>query len=464
MTHDQPHEPLWRWAEACRALDLAETSGPDIHGVSIDSRSLAQGDLFVALSGDPGPRFNTGHRTDRDGHDYVGDAARRGAAGALVHRHLDLDLPQLQVADTLDGLWALGRTGRSRFQGRVFGLTGSSGKTTVKAYLAAALGCPAAQGSLNNFWGVPLSLARTPAAAGAAVFEVGTNHPGEIAPLSRLVRPDVALVLNVLPAHLANFPSLAALRQEKLSMAEGIVPGGRLVLAEDLLPHAPVDASAVVSFGTGKRADVQLLSYDPKDQQASFRIRNRTLAAYVPGGGEHRAQSLAATMACLLAADFDPALACNLDESCLPSGRGRTLLAAGVQIIDDSYNANPVSMAKALQELRAASGTGRRFAILGEMLELGDASGGYHAGLAPDCAGLDGVWCVGPGMRSLHEALPDAERRGYAETQAELDLSSIAAELQPGDQVLVKGSNLVFWASGFVQRLVQVLNGAGPQP
>ena len=194
------NEPLWRWPELCGALGSVPADGPEIMGVTIDSRATNPGDLFVALQGDPGPRFNASSRSDRDGHDFVAHAASNGASGALVHRGVETDLPLLHTGDTLDGLWAIGRARRAALHGDIVAVTGSSGKTTAKTFLGTALDAFATGGSLNNHLGVPLSLARTPRDAATAVYEIGTNHPGEIAPLSELVRPTVAVVLNVHPA------------------------------------------------------------------------------------------------------------------------------------------------------------------------------------------------------------------------------------------------------------------------
>jgi len=448
-------EALWRWPELCAALALDEVDGPDVTGISIDSRTLTAGDLFIALSGDPGPRFNAASATNRDGHAYVPSALTRDAAGLLVSHPTRTGAPELLVGDTLDGLWALGRAGRARLNGRVVAVTGSSGKTTVKAFLAAALDCPAAQGSLNNFWGVPLTLARTPAGSAWAICEIGTNHPGEIAPLAELVQPDVALVLNVLPAHLEFFDSFDALRGEKLSITRGLRPGGTLVLPDDLSEDLDGDFERVC-FGRSARADVRLVQYAGATHEATLEIGANTFTARVPGGGEHRALSLAATMACLVALGRDPSLASDLADALVPPGRGTRLDAGGLILIDDSYNANPVSMRAALEEL-AAEPQGRRFALLGEMLELGDGSADYHAELGEACAGLDGVLCVGEAMRALHGDLPSSQQLGWHASVAEVDLDALIDRFAPGDRVLIKGSNRVFWAQGFVTRVVEAL-------
>lgn len=446
--------PLWRWRELCEALGIAVVDGPDISGISIDSRTVQPGELFIALTGDPGPRFNPSQRSDRDGHDFVASALERGAAGVLVHDQQPCNCPQLIVGDTLDGLWALGRAARTRLRCPVVAVTGSSGKTTVKAMLTVALDAFSTPGSLNNHLGVPLSLARTPAQVKSAVVEIGTNHPGEIAPLSRLTQPDVAIVLNVHPAHRANFASMAELRSEKLSISQGLRAGGTLVV-HDQIDDAEIDAKLPrVRFGKAAHSDIQLLTVD--GVTAQYRIVDQQLQAHVPGGGEHRALSLAAVFAVTVALGRDPVSASDLNDDLIPTGRGAQFAAGGITLIDDSYNANPMSMKAALQTLSALPG--RRYALLGEMLELGDESAEFHAGLAGFCEGLTGVFCVGDGMTALAAKLNSPQYLGYWETVGDDLLSEIKAILQPGDTLLVKGSNRVFWAVGFVDKLREALS------
>jgi len=444
-------EPLWRWPALCRALALPPCDGPDVSGVSIDSRTLRRGDLFVALAGDPGPRFHTPNRSNRDGHDFVAAAVAAGAVGVLAHRPLELSVPVLAVADTLDGLWQLGDAARARLDGRVVAITGSSGKTTARTFLTAALDCPGSTGSLNNFWGVPLSLARTPADAHAAVFEIGTNHPGEIEPLARMVAPDVAVVLNVGQAHLENFPDWQALRREKLAITRGLNADGVAVLPDDLDRDGIDSRLGIVTFGTTPTADVQLLDYRAVDRVAQFRTRAGVVDAAVPGGGRHRALTVGAVLATLIALGRPLTPALRLAERLIPAGRGRRERLGALTVIDDSYNANPVSMRAALELLRDEPG--QRYAIVGEMLELGADGPRLHRELASACVGLDGVLCVGEGMRPLHEALPAQQRLGYFERANDVDLKALRTRLDAPAIVLVKGSNRVFWACHFVERL-----------
>jgi len=445
-------DPLWRWQALCEALDLPVVSGPDVSGVSIDSRTIQPGELFIALTGDPGARFNPSSRSNRDGHDYIDAALAAGAAGVMSHDDRSRTCPELKVADTLDGLWALGRAARARLRCPVIGITGSSGKTTTKTLLAAALGAFATPGSLNNHLGVPLSLVRTPQSARAAVYEIGTNHPGEIGPLSELVIPDVAVLLNVHQAHRANFASLDELRIEKLSIINGLKTNSHFIVEDEIaLDGIQLSEGQIVRFGLTEHADVRLLGM--AGARASYAVGDRLLEAEVPGGGQHRALSLAAVIAVLVALGRDPAPALSLDVALVPRGRGNRVTAGGVTVIDDSYNANPASMAGALMTLAAEPG--RRFALLGEMLELGDASEAAHRDLAPLCKTLTGLWCVGPGMKPLADVLGVSAR--YVDSPTDELLEDLVGTLRPGDTLLVKGSNRVFWTRNFVDRLASAL-------
>ena len=452
---------LWTWPELCEAVGADPVEGPAVRGIDIDSRKLAPGDLFIALSGDPGPRFPGARASARDGHDFLDAADAAGAAGALVHRLLHREAPgtapRLVVRDTLDGLWDLGRAARGRTSARVAAITGSSGKTTAKTFLAQALDAFATPGSLNNHLGVPLSLARTPADARFAVYEVGTSHPGEIAPLARLARPDVAVVLNVHPAHIEFFDGIDALRREKLSIAEGLHPGGTLVCLDGLDRTGIDPATTVMTFGDSAAADVRLAAFD--GSQATIATPSGTVRTDVPGGGTHRALSLAAVAAVLVAFDEDPGRVADIAHDAVPSGRGNRVPAGQVTLIDDSYNANPASMAAALRGLAEhRTRSGRTVALLGEMLELGADSERLHATLAPLCAEVDRVLCVGAGMRALHAELDSRRRMGFVASPDELDVDAVAGALEPGDVVLLKGSNRVFWARDFATRLREALN------
>ena len=442
--------PLWRWPEICAALELTPQEGPDVYGVGIDSRRIHPGELFVALPGDPGPRFSVAQRSQRDGHDYIDAAVVPGAVGVLAHDRLARPVPQLQVADTLSALWEWARTARGRIQGPVIGVTGSSGKTTTKGLLAAALQAYATSGSLNNHLVVPLSLIGAPAQTGAAVLEIGTSHPGEIAPLAELVQPDVAVVMNVHPAHAEFFASLDELRKEKLSIQVGLGSSGRLVVEDTLLAWSPDDA---VGFGTSDHAHVRLLEL--AGETAHYRIGGVSVVARVPGGGTARAMCLAAVLAVMdtLGLDLEPA--CTLSDDLIPSGRGNLIQVAGVDVVDDSYNANPESMKAALRRLAAHPGP--TLAVLGDMLELGAETRAYHENLAQECGDIDSVIGVGSQMRHLSERLSQAQRAGNFDAADEALIDAITERVRSGHRVLVKGSNRIFWSVGLVGRLVERL-------
>ena len=441
---------LWSYQALATAVNAGSAEGPDVFGVGIDSRRTEPGDLFVALTGDPGRRFQASNRSDRDGHDYARDAVGKGAVAVLAHRKGDYGAPTLMVEDTLDGLWDIGRAARQRLDGPAVAVTGSSGKTTFKSFAAAALGAFATTGSLNNHIGVPLSLARTPRDTDAAVFEIGTNHPGEIEPLSRLVQPDIAVLLNVHPAHIENFGTLEAIRREKVSIATGLPPGGVFVHPWAV---APDHDGRCITFGTESKADVRLV--DVEDDNAEIESPIGRVRVPVPGGGAHRAMSVCATAAVLVALDVPLDLLRRLRRLGVPRGRGNRIEVAGVTIIDESYNANPASMAATLDTF--CGEPPRRLAILGDMRELGPDTGRYHAELAGHCDGLDAVFCVGDAIKALYEALPTQMQRGASDRADKAFATYCAQRLQPGDRVLVKGSNTVFWTNDFVAALVREL-------
>jgi len=444
---------LWTHEELAEALSVQPhlaASPPGVCGISIDTRTIRPGELFIALKGNPGPRFKTLSPGTGDGHDYVEAAAREGAAAAVVHRQQPVSLPQYCVADTLDGLWALGRSGRRRNRGRILALTGSSGKTTLKHFLATLTGGYASAGSQNNFWGVPLALARLPAGLSPGIFELGMNSPGEIAPLARLVKSHVAMILNVLPVHQAQFSDLDEIVKEKFSIASGLERGGTLVFPERLRGAAQASWSGrCLTFGITADANVRLL--DTHDaRRMAFRVNGQLLEAGVNFRGTHRRMTAAAAVAGCVALGEEPrTIVERLPLLSLPEGRGNHVTICDITIIDDSYNANPASMAAALADL-AAMDARRRYAILGEMLELGIRSPDYHRNLAAACVGLGGVWLVGKEMLALADRLPKPVVQGWQE-KADAALSQEVAErLNPGDCLLVKGSNGVFWKTSFM--------------
>jgi len=440
---------LWHWAELCAVLDALPAAGPEVFGVKVDSRLVEAGDLFVALPGDPGPRFNPSYRSEVDGHDFVATALAQGAVGAVVHRNVEVDpnIPLIRVADTYDGLWRLGAGARSRLRGHVVAVTGSSGKTTAKRFLQAALAGYAPPGSYNNHIGVPLALANAPGGMQAGVFEIGTNHPGEILPLAEMVVPELAIMLNVHTAHLENFPSWDALYEEKISIFN-VLKDKSLAIHEDRigLPYGH-------SFGLTERAHARVR--DLQGDLAEVDLFGETYSVRVPGGGLHRATTIAATLlACHLLGE-DLARACELPRELVPEGRGNIRRAGNVLIVDESYNANPQSMTAALQGFAAFPGLDRKIAVIGEMLELGEGGAAAHLALGEVLADFDDVICVGKATRELADSI-GAQWYGQADDIL-LDAVGRIAAAHDTPGIVVKGSNRVFWAVEFVGRLAEHL-------
>ena len=448
---------LWSATELQNAFDQDDISA-GVNGISIDSRTTAPGDLFVALSGNPGSRFGGGNEKARDGHDFIAMAVKAGASAVMVHRDVICTVPAIRVDNTLDGLWQLGNFARNRTAAKVAGITGSSGKTTLRYWLQRVLSpmadCHASEGSLNNHWGVPLSLARMPAESDLGLFEIGTNHPGEIAPLSRLVEPNVALVLNVLPAHIGNFSGMPELTAEKLSISHGLRNDGTLVVPVALAGLA--NHPRMMTFGKG--GDV----YAKGTASGTGTVLNITIGGAdieceVPFTGAERVESVAALFAVLAALGFDPEQAVeHISTLELPKGRGNLFQVGGITVIDDSYNANPVSMKMSLEHLGSMKTPKRRIALLGEMLELGPASETAHQEMGRHLKGVDEVYTFGPGFSASSFA-----RQGHFLAANEFDLESFVARLEPGDSVLVKGSNKVFWKHSFVERLTGTIDHRG---
>jgi len=362
------------------------------------------------------------------------------------------------VKDTLlDGLWALARAARARFKGPVIGLTGSAGKTSTKEFIAAYPGAFASPSSFNNFWGVPLTLCNAGPQAAAWVVEMGMNQTGEIARLSELTRPTVALVVNVQPVHLEKLGSLEAIRQEKLSIVRGMSKDGVLVLPADI--DAPEWNGKVVRFGEASEVRELRHAAHGESWQVTAEVCGRPVEFSLTPGAPHRLQNALAALASVHAAGLDEAaLAKQLGQVGIMSGRGVEQAAGGTTLIDDSFNGNPASMVAALDSLKARPiKDGRRIAILGDMLELGIEAPSYHEALAGHLAGIDGVYCVGPLMRHLYERLPSGQGLGWHEDPATLEPREIAALLRGGDVVVVKGSKKMFWVNKFVPRLAAAL-------
>ncbi|MFH5924691.1 UDP-N-acetylmuramoyl-tripeptide--D-alanyl-D-alanine ligase [Roseomonas xinghualingensis] len=442
-----PGPVLWDAASLRVASGGTVADGVAVSGVSIDSRGVAPGELFVAL------------RDARDGHDFVADALARGAGCAMVDRdppRVASDAPLLRVGDTLQSLTALGAAGRARSTARFVAVTGSVGKTSTKEMLAAGLSAcgsvHAAAASYNNHWGVPLTLARMPASAEFGVIEIGMNTRGEIAPLSRLARPHVAVITTIAPAHLGRLGSIETIAEEKADIVAGLEPGGVAVLPAEgpqagLLRRRAEDAGVrMVSFGEDAGADARLIGWEGGADRQSFRVAlgGREFAVTLGVPGRHMAMNAVAAIAAVQALGVDPArFAEGLAGFAALAGRGARVpvpVPGGTALLlDESYNANTTSMRAALAVLAAQEGT-RRIAVMGDMLELGDQGVAMHAALAGDAvACADVVFTCGPQMAALHDALPEAKRGAHAVDSAAL-APIVADALRAGDSVLVKGS------------------------
>jgi UDP-N-acetylmuramoyl-tripeptide--D-alanyl-D-alanine ligase len=448
--------PLWTvdaMAAAMRAIRVGPL--PDaVDGISIDSRSIAPGEAYFAIKGDT-----------HDGHAFVAAALQNGAGLAVVAQdkrgEMPTEAPLLVVPDVLAALGDLAAAARARSQGKVIAVTGSVGKTSTKEALRLALSrdgeTHASVASFNNHWGVPLSLARLPQGARYGVFEIGMNHAGEITPLTRLVRPEVAIVTTIAPVHLEFFGSLDAIADAKAEIFLGVAPGGAAVLNRDneqfaRLAHAAGQAGVerIVAFGEDARADARLIRYalQPEASTVEADILGQRVAYKVGAPGKHLVLNSLAVLAAAQLAGADLAIvALALAEQTPAAGRGTRIALAvpggSALLIDESYNANPASMRAALALLGQApiGARGRRIAVLGDMLELGTAGAELHRDLAGAVRehGIDLVFCAGPLMEALWQALPSERRGGYAKDAGALE-GEVVAAVRGGDAVMVKGS------------------------
>ena len=465
---------LWTSDEIALATGGTASAAFTASGVAFDSREVGPGDLFVALRGEA-----------TDGHRFAAQALAQGAAGVLASE--PVDGPHVLVADTIDALDALARAARARMPGMVIGVTGSVGKTSAKEALFAALDRAfGASGpgevhrsvkSYNNHTGVPLSLARMPRDTRAAVLEMGMNHPGELAALTRLVRPHVAIVTAIAPAHTEFFPDESAIADAKGEIFQGLDAsdgrgGGVAIVPFDsphrdrLLAAARPHAARLVTFGSGEGADVRAIEAMRLPTGASFvtaRLGERELSFTLAQPGAHWVSNALAVLAAVAAANADLGLAgLALAEMGGLAGRGARFLTrvAGGQalVIDESYNANPASMRATLAVL--AGEPGRHLVVLGEMRELGGASADYHAGLAApiEAARVETALLVGEAMAPLADALEGRVQTVHV-TDTTAALARLPALLQPGDAVLVKGSNGV----GLGRLVAMLKSGLGEQ-
>lgn len=443
---------LWTARDAAKATGGEARGDWNATGVSIDTRSLAKGDLFVALVGE-----------NNDAHDYVPQAIEKGAAAAVVSK--DVDAPALlRVEDTTRALEHLGRFGRDRAKdagATLFGVTGSVGKTGVKEALHTALAgqgkTHATLGNLNNQFGAPLSLARMPADSRFGVFEMGMNHPGELTVLTEMVRPDVAIVTAIAPAHTEFFENgVEGIAEAKAEIFKGLDGGAAVLQLEgewfELLSRRAREygAGKIVTFGAHPDSDVQLLSsmMEAEKSLVNADVMGRRINFEIAMPGHHWVINSMGVLAMVAAAGADVDKAARaLGGMTAPKGRGaRYRIAVGpgtAELIDDAYNASPAAM-RAMFEMLMLSNPGpggRRIAVLGDMRELGDDAPALHAGLAPDLAdrGIDLVLTCGPNMKHLSDAL-DAAVRGPHAADSEALLPVVRETLKPGDVVCVKGS------------------------
>ncbi len=447
---------LWTQAELSAALGAAPSAplSASITGVSIDSRSLVAGDLFFAIKGEA-----------HDGHDHVARAMEAGALAAVVSPERAHELavfgPVFAVEDTLHAMERLGVAARARSKAKIVGVTGSVGKTTAKEMLRAMLAAcgptHASAASYNNHWGVPLTLARMPVNARYGVFEMGMNHAGEIAPLTRMARPHAALVTMIAPVHIEHLGSIEAIADAKAEIFLGLEPGGTAILNRDapqferLAKAAEARGARVLSFGRGADCDGRLVEVEATEggSRVKARVFGHELAFELGAPGTHMAEN---ALGALLAAD---ALGADI-ETCAAAlrgfspqkGRGERFLLptpdGPATVIDESYNANPASMRAALALLAAAKPgpKGRRIAVIGDMLELGPKAAAMHAELAADLRAnkVDLLFGAGPLTRALFDAAPAAMRAAWAERSSELT-DEVARTLRGGDIAMVKGSN-----------------------
>lgn len=446
--------PLWTFEDIVKATGgRAEGDGsPAISSVSIDSRTLEPGALFVAIRGD-----------NQDGHNYVAKALEAGAAAALVAEDAAIAAggPLIRVPETLTALEKLGKAARARSTAKIMAVTGSVGKTGTKEALRLALSpsgqVHASQKSYNNHWGVPLTLANLPQGAAFGVLEVGMNHPGEITPLTKFIRPHIAIITTVEPVHLAFFDSVEQIAEAKAEIFAGLEPGGVAILNRDnphfdLLRRRAEEAGAgeVIGFGEHGEADARLVSVNegPEGSQAEAIIRGKTYYFLIGAPGRHLVMNALGVLAAVQSAGGDMSAATDaLAHYRAQAGRGAReeipFRDGQVVLVDESYNANPASMRAALAALGATPRRQalRRIAVLGDMLELGETSKQLHADLASpvDAAGVDVVFACGLHMRALYESLPESVRGAYAESSEGLR-QPLLDTVQAGDVVMIKGS------------------------
>lgn len=449
---------LWTTADMIAAMSGRPYGNPPqgVSGISIDSRTVKPGEVFFAIKGDR-----------VDGHDYASFAVANGASLLVVSEEKlpalgRLTVPMIVVQDVLGALVRLGLAARARSRARIVAITGSVGKTTTKEMLRQLLASSgkqvhAAVASFNNHWGVPLTLARMPEDTDYGVFEIGMNHPDEIRPLTKMVRPHVAIITTIAAAHLGHFRDLDEIAAAKAEIFEGVEPGGAVILNRDNQQFPLLEEAAqaqgiehVLTFGNHARADFRLADFEGHAESSTvwITVNGETTEVAIGAPGRHIAENALAVLGAsiLCGIGTDEALA-GLSQLRPVKGRGeRHVRAIGngtFTLIDESYNANPASMRAAIAVLAAANvtGEGRRIAILGDMLEMGEFAHEVHEDLSGAllAAGIEHVWLAGENMAALRDALPASVTTVWYPQTAELT-AFVVNNVAPGDVLMAKSS------------------------
>lgn len=446
-------------------------------GISIDTRTLEKGDLFIALKG---PLAN--------GHDYLKQAFERGAVGAVIDRKphgidTKASLACFVTPNTFEALQQMGVYQRKRAHGQIAAVTGSYGKTSCKEALFQLLSrqgkTHATKRSFNNHWGVPLSLSTLPPQARYGIFEVGMNHPGEIAPLSRMIRPHVGLITTVAAAHIGNMGSLQAIAEEKASLFEGMAPGGVAIINKESAESASLIKKAqdhhleVLTFGSSPQAFARLkeANFTAQGFEIKAEISGRSYCLKLPVLQKHWGLSALGVLATIhaLGGDVDQA-AEDFKKYIVPEGRGRhhvlTIDDKAIRVLDESYNAGPASMKEAIEALGrlCPEGRGRRIAILSDMLELGAQTESAHKklGLLLEAAGVDLVYTVGQHSQGVHESLSPDRLKAHLSSPQNMEgfIEKIINDVQPGDIYLIKGSRGQRAYRGILSQVVEAFRKA----
>ena len=454
------HEFLWTAHEIASVTGGTSSGAWGVSGVSINTRTLEEGDLFVAIKG---PKL--------DGHQFVEEALQKGASGLLIDTlppNLSKQAPIVIVDDTLKSLHALGKASRRRAEALIIAVTGSVGKTSTKNALCQALNSQGrttcSQASHNNLWGVPLSLSRMAREDQFGIFEIGMNHPGEISPLSKMVSPNIAIITNVEPAHTENFDSLELIAEAKAEIFDGLQENGVAVLNADNKFFSnlknrcnAVGIKNILTFGSTNDADTKLISLlsDCQSSSVEASVLGKRISYRVSLPGQHEVMNSLATLTAIYAAGADiPKAAATLGRLSPLPGRGKIyqlkVSNGSIRLIDESYNANPASVRAALENFgnTKIEPPVRRIAVLGDMLELGKNSETYHLTLAPTLLKnrVEKIFTVGNQMEKLFYSLP-SKMQCFCSVDVKEVTGEILEILQPNDLVLVKGSNAIGMAA-----------------